>query len=306
MTSASLLVEEVVSMTVTGHDMGMGTSTDVGADPGTVRALRGLEDGRSAVRLRAALAVGTTPDPRFVDKLVERCAVEPDFFVRDMLTWALTRHPVSVTLPRLLGEVRSERASARSQALHTLSKIGDRRAWPAITRALLSDADDEVARSAWRAAVVLVPEEEEAALGALLATQLGRGGPATRLSLSRALIALGDAMASALAAAAKDPDPRVRAHALATDRLLRDPDAGFTFALEEAKRVVALGAGSGEVGGSGGPGGSGGSGEPGGPGGSGGSGGSGAAGGPGGPGEPEGSGGSEGARAAIRSGEEGP
>ncbi|WP_308405976.1 HEAT repeat domain-containing protein [Streptomyces sp. 43Y-GA-1] len=254
MTSFSLLVEEVVSMTVTGHDTGAGrgTSAGTGADAGAVRALRGLEDGRPAVRLRAALAVGTTPDPRFVDKLVERSAVEPDFFVRDMLTWALTRHPVSVTLPRLLGEVRSERASARSQALHTLSKIGDRRAWPAITRALLTDADDEVARSAWRAAVVLVPEEEEVALGALLATQLGRGGPETRLSLSRALIALGDAMASALAAAAKDPDPRVRAHALATDRLLRDPDAGFTFALEEAKRVVALGAGSGKGGGSGG------------------------------------------------------
>ncbi|BFP56515.1 HEAT repeat domain-containing protein [Streptomyces griseus] len=277
-------------MTVTGHDTGTGrvrgTSAGTGADAGAVRALRGLEDGRSAVRLRTALAVGTTPDPRFVDKLVERCAVEPDFFVRDMLTWALTRHPVSVTLPRLLGEVRSERAPARSQALHTLSKIGDRRAWPAITRALLTDADDEVARSAWRAAVVLVPEEEEVALGALLTTQLGRGGPETRLSLSRALIALGDAMASALAAAVNDPDPRVRAHALATDRLLRDPDAGFTFALEEAKRVVALGAGSGEAGDSGGS--------------------SGEAGESGGSGEAGESGGSEGARAVRRSGGEGP
>ncbi len=273
-------------MTVTGHDTGRGTSAGTGADADAVRALRGLEDGRPAVRLRAALAVGTTPDPRFVDKLVERCAVEPDFFVRDMLTWALTRHPVSVTLPRLLGEVRSERASARSQALHTLSKIGDRRAWPAITRALLTDADDEVARSAWRAAVVLVPEEEEVALGALLTTQLGRGGPETRLSLSRALIALGDAMASALAAAAKDPDPRVRAHALATDRLLRDPDAGFTFALEEAKRVVALGTGSGEAGGSGGS--------------------SGEAGEASGSGEAGESGGFERARAVRRSGGEGP
>ncbi|WP_445058647.1 HEAT repeat domain-containing protein [Streptomyces griseus] len=282
-------------MTVTGHDTGAGrgTSAGTGADAGAVRALHGLEDGRPAVRLRAALAVGTTPDPRFVDKLVERSAVEPDFFVRDMLTWALTRHPVSVTLPRLLGEVRSERASARSQALHTLSKIGDRRAWPAITRALLTDADDEVARSAWRAAVVLVPEEEEVALGALLATQLGRGGPETRLSLSRALIALGDAMASALAAAAKAPDPRVRAHALATDRLLRDPDAGFTFALEEAKRVVALGAGSGEGGGSGA--GSGGS-----------SGEAGEASGSGESGEAGKAGGSEGARAVRRSGGEGP
>ncbi|MFI7087239.1 HEAT repeat domain-containing protein [Streptomyces anulatus] len=220
-------------MTVTGHD----TDTD------TVRALRGLEDNRASVRLRAALAIGSTPDPRFVGTLVERCAVEPEFFVRDMLTWALTRHPVAVTLPRLLREVRSERtrARARSQALHTLSKIGDRRAWPAITRALLTDADDEVARSAWRAAVVLVPEGEEAALAALLATQLGRGGRETRLSLSQALVALGDAMTPAVDAATRAPEPLVRAHALATQRVLRDPDAGFTLAVEEAKRVVALG-----------------------------------------------------------------
>ncbi|MFJ8505343.1 HEAT repeat domain-containing protein [Streptomyces avermitilis] len=210
-------------------------------DTDATRALHGLEDGRSSVRLRAALAAGTTPDPRFVDKLVERCAVEPEFLVRDMLTWALTRHPVATTLPALVREVRSERAQARSQALHTLSKIGDRQAWPAITRALLSDADDEVARSAWRAAVVLVPEGGESALAAVLATQLGRGERETQLSLSRALIALGEVMVPALRAATTAPDPRVRAHALATQRLLREPDAGFEFAIEEAKRVVALG-----------------------------------------------------------------
>ncbi|MFH9087877.1 HEAT repeat domain-containing protein [Streptomyces sp. NPDC017673] len=210
-------------------------------DTHAVRELQGLEDSRPSVRLRAALAVGTTPDPRFVDKLIERSAIEPEFFVRDMLTWALTRHPVSMTLPRLLREVRSERAQARSQALHTLSKIGDRRAWPAITRTLLSDADDEVARSAWRAAVVLVPEGEEPALATVLATQLGRGERETRLSLSRALVALGEVIVPALRSAATAPDPRVRAHALATQRLLRDPDSGFECAIEEAKRVVALG-----------------------------------------------------------------
>ncbi|GAA2261190.1 HEAT repeat domain-containing protein [Streptomyces amakusaensis] len=203
-------------------------------------ALRGLEDGRPSVRLRAALAVGTTPDPGFVGKLVERCAVEPEFFVRDMLTWALTRHPVSLTLPELLREVRSERVQARSQALHTLSKIGDRRAWPAVTGALLSDADDEVARSAWRAVVVLVPEGEEVALAAVLATQLGRGGRETQLSLSRALVGLGEVIAPALLAATTAPGPGTRAHALATQRLLRDPDTGFESAIEEAKRVVAL------------------------------------------------------------------
>ncbi|MCX4666112.1 HEAT repeat domain-containing protein [Streptomyces sp. NBC_01381] len=216
-------------------------------DTDVMRALRGLADDDSSVRLRAALAVGTAPDPRFVDKLVERSAIEPEFFVRDMLTWALTRHPVSMTLPRLLREVRSQRAQARSQALHTLSKIGDRRAWPAITRALLSDADDEVARSAWRAAVVLVPEGDEPALAEVLATQLGRGERETQLSLSRALVALGEATGPALRAATAAPDPRTRTHALATERLLRDPDAGFEFAIEEAKRVVALG-GSGQEG----------------------------------------------------------
>lgn len=216
-------------------------------DTDAIRALQGLADDRSSVRLRAALAVGTTPDPRFVDKLIERCAIEPEFFVRDMLTWALTRHPVSMTLPGLLRAVRSKRAQARSQALHTLSKIGDRQAWPAITRTLLSDADDEVARSAWRAAVVLVPEGEESALATELVTQLGRGGRETQLSLSRALVALGEAIGPALRAATTAPDPRLRAHALATGRLLRDPDAGFDFAIEEAKRVVAL-AGPGQEG----------------------------------------------------------
>ncbi|WP_435889256.1 HEAT repeat domain-containing protein [Streptosporangium canum] len=210
-------------------------------DADTIRALQGLEDSRPSVRLRAAMAVGTTPDPRFIDKLIERCAIEPEFYVRDMLTWALTRHPASMTVPELLKELRSERAQARSQALHTLSKIGDRQAWPAITRALLSDADDEVARSAWRAAVVLVPEGEEPELAAVLSTQLGRGERETQLSLSRALVALGEAIVPTLRAAMTDLDPRVRAHAIATERLLRDPDARFGFAIEEAKRVVALG-----------------------------------------------------------------
>ncbi|MFC8131985.1 HEAT repeat domain-containing protein [Streptomyces sp. NPDC057302] len=215
--------------------------TTMKQDTDARQALQGLEDSRSSVRLRAALAVGTTPDPRCVDKLIERCAIEPEFFVRDTLTWALTRQAVSMTLPALVRELRSERAQARSQALHTLSKIGDRQAWPAITRELLADADDEVARSAWRAAVVLVPDGEEPALAAVLAGQLGRGERQTQLSLSRALVALGEVIVPALRAATTAPDPRVSAHALATQRLLRDPDAGFEFAIEEAKRAVALG-----------------------------------------------------------------
>lgn len=209
-------------------------------DANTVRVLRGLENSGSSVRLRAALAVGTTPDPRFIDTLIERCAIEPEFHVRDTLTWALTRHSPSMTVPKLIDELRSERAQARAQALHTLSKIGDRRAWPAITRALLADADDEVARSAWRAAVALVPEGAEPELAEVLSTQLGRGNRETQVSLSRSLIALGEVIMPTLRAAMTDPDPRVRRHAIATEQLSRDPDTGFEFAIEQAKRQVAL------------------------------------------------------------------
>ncbi len=205
------------------------------------RLLNALGAGNSSTRLQAALAVGTRPDPSFVDALVARCAIEPDFFVRDMLTWALTRLPAEITVPRLLAELRSERAQARSQALHTLSKIGDGKAWPAITRSLLHDADDEVARSAWRAAVALVPAGEQEGLAAELAAQLGRGDRNVQLSLSRALVALGDVIEPALQTKLASDDPTVRAHAHATERLLRDPDAGFDSAVDEAKRIVALG-----------------------------------------------------------------
>ncbi|MEU4396629.1 HEAT repeat domain-containing protein [Kribbella sp. NPDC023855] len=205
------------------------------------RLIEALRAGDSSARLRAVMAVGTEPDPALVDALVERCAVEVDFFVRDMLTWALNRLPSEITVPRLVAELRSERAQARSQALHTLSKIGDRDVWPSITSSLLRDADDEVARSAWRAAVILVPAGEREALAAELATQLGRGDRSVQLSLSRALVVLGELIEPVLREARVSEDPKVAAHARATELLLRDPEAGFDPAVHEAKRIAALG-----------------------------------------------------------------
>lgn len=192
-------------------------------------------------RLQAALTAGTHPDPAYIKALIEQCAIEPDFFVRDMLTWSLTRHPASITVPRLLEETRAELSQARSQALHSLSKIGDPRGWSAVTPEVLRDPDDEVARTAWRAAVALVPDEQRVALAAQLATQLGRGGRDVQLSLSRALADLGDAATPALTDARAHANPDVRAHAIATERLADDPDEGFDSAIFEAKRIVALG-----------------------------------------------------------------
>ncbi|GLY02149.1 MULTISPECIES: HEAT repeat domain-containing protein [Actinoplanes] len=210
----------------------------------TDRALAALNAPDSSLRLKAALHLGSNPDPALAGALIDRSATEPDFFVRDMLTWALTRLPPAGTVPALLAELTSATPQARSQALHTLSKIGDRGVWPAITPALLHDPDDEVARAAWRTAVLLTPEEARAALAEELIRELARGDRDLRLSLSRALTALGDMIEPALRSAVSGPDEEVRAHATATLHLLRDPEAGFDLAVTAATRTVAFGPGS--------------------------------------------------------------
>jgi hypothetical protein len=91
----------------------------LGTSAQNARVANALSAEDSSARLQAALAIGSAPDIGFLETLVERCSVEPDFFVQDMLSWA----------------------------------------W--ITRDMLCDADDEVARTAWRVAVLLVPEGEK-------------------------------------------------------------------------------------------------------------------------------------------------
>lgn len=205
------------------------------------RLVHALSTSNPSMRLQAALAAGTHPDVRLIEPLVQRCAIEPDFFVRDMLTWALTRQSAEATVPELLTELHSETPQARSQALHSLSKIGDRSVWPEISKSLLHDADDEVARSAWRTAVALVPTGREGELAAELAAELGRGDRDVQLSLSQALITLGDTVPAILENAMANNDPGVRAHAKATEELLVDPDGAFVVATEVAKRIVNAG-----------------------------------------------------------------
>lgn len=160
-----------------------------------------------------------------------------------MLSWALTRLPAADVLPRLDAQLGSSSAQARAQALHTLSKIADPATADRVTPALLRDPDDEVARTAWRTAVVLVPEAGRAGLAEELGWQLGRGDRAVRLSLSRALADLGAAADTVLDRAAAGPDPDVATHARATMVLSEDPTTGVDDAVAHARRVVALGPG---------------------------------------------------------------
>ncbi|WP_052017426.1 HEAT repeat domain-containing protein [Nitratireductor aquibiodomus] len=194
-----------------------------------------------SVRLNAALFAGLNPSPSDLNTLIERCAVEPDFQVREMLTWALIRLPTEIVVPRLLAELARDNPQARSQALHTLSKIREASAWPAVA-ARLDDDDQDVVRTAWYTAVALVPEDKRNWLARRLAERFGKGGRETQLSLSRALVALGEAtIAPILKAASKEGNESIRQHATATQRLLDDPASGFAGSIDRARREVALG-----------------------------------------------------------------
>jgi len=87
-----------------------------------------------------------------------------------------------------------------------------------------------------------VPLGQEKTLAEELSAQLGRGNPDVQLSLSRALVALGEeAIMPILRTAIASEDPNVRAHGSFTERLLRDPQAGSQPAVKEAKRRFVLG-----------------------------------------------------------------
>lgn len=177
----------------------------------TLQALLASPD--QSVRLKAALAAGTYPDSAYIEILITQCSHEPDFFVRDTLSWALMRHDVTQVVNRLKPELSSKVAQARSQALHTLSKIGDKANYPLINLEHHLDEVDKVAVTAWRTASVLVPENERSSLTKILVTQLGRGDSDMQFDLTRFLCSLGDCIVEPLQDAAKSDNEVVRIHA---------------------------------------------------------------------------------------------
>jgi HEAT repeat protein len=172
-----------------------------------------LNSPNQSVRLKAALAAGTYPNPDQIEILIVQCANESDFFVRDTLSWALMRHDQTSVVDRLKLELKSENSQAKSQALHTLSKIGDKENYTLITRDLLLDSDDFVASTAWRSASVLVPDVDKPALVQILISQLGRGDSDTQFGLTRFLCAIGQPIVAPLTQAAQSLDEIFRTHA---------------------------------------------------------------------------------------------
>lgn len=199
-----------------------------------------LQSTDQSLRLRAAMMAGTYPSTEFIEVLVVQCAIESEFLVRDMLTWALIRNDPKLVVERLKPELSSEVAQARSQALHTLTKIGDTTTYPLVSGNLLFDADDRVAMTAWRAASLLVPERSIPALIPALLTQLGRGEFEIQFALSRALCSLGEEVLEPLAQRSKSATPEVAEHLAFTLRLLKNPYSESRLAREFAEKLKIL------------------------------------------------------------------
>jgi HEAT repeat protein len=177
----------------------------------TLEAL--LKSPDQSVRLKAALAAGTYPNLDHIEVLIMQCASETDFFVRDTLSWALMRQDRPTVVQRLVPELKSINPQSRSQALHTLSKIGDKNNYSLITTELLLDADDFVASTAWRSASLLVSDADKPALVEILISQLGRGDSDTQFGLTRFLCAIGEPIVAPLMQAAQSADETVRTQA---------------------------------------------------------------------------------------------
>lgn len=206
----------------------------------SVELAHALKSTDQSVRLKVALMAGTYPSSEFIETLVLRCEIEPDFFVRDMLTWALIRNDVPLVIERLTLELLSPIPQARSQALHTLTKIGDVSTYPLVSGNLLFDADDKVAMTAWRAASVLVPQDQIPKLIPALITQLGRGSFEIQFALSRAFCVLGDAIIEPLKPLARSKKPEIREHVAFTLRLLKNPFQERKLATDFAEKIKNL------------------------------------------------------------------
>lgn len=171
------------------------------------------------MRQRAALHLGTYADDSIAGELVDLLTTEPDFYVRETLTWAVVTR-ARTTYPLLIAALQGGGPS-RVQVLHALSKIREPRAVADILP-LAGDPDDAVAAKAWWA---LGRTGTPGAISVLL-DHLGDEDDFRRRELTRALEQAGEPAVEGLAERLReDPSPSVRRHAAEVLVGLGDPAA---------------------------------------------------------------------------------
>ncbi|WP_445337256.1 HEAT repeat domain-containing protein [Clavibacter sp. CFBP 8614] len=179
-----------------------------------------LADPDRDVRQEAALALGERADEATLGAVLERLWAEPDFFVRETLTWAVARvgAPAIPGVRQALGADRS--SGVRTQALHVLSKIAHPSTVDDLVP-LIDDADEAVAAKArWALARI-----GDARAVPLVAAHLGAADAEARNALTDVLAAFGSAAVPTLVVALGDARSVVRAQAAEALGRIGSPDA---------------------------------------------------------------------------------
>lgn len=179
-----------------------------------------LSDQDRTVRNTAALAIGSQFEIELAQALVEALWSESDFFVRETMTWAVTRLE-EATLPAVLAAAAPGRSpEVRVQALHVLSKFANPETVDAVLP-YVTDGDEAVARKArWALGRIREPR----AVPHLVAL-LGGQGLEERNALTDDVAAFGSAAVPALVEALGSDDQVVRRHAADILCYIGHPDA---------------------------------------------------------------------------------
>ncbi|MFI1369000.1 HEAT repeat domain-containing protein [Streptomyces griseochromogenes] len=201
-----------------------------------------LSDPDRSVRNTAALAIGSQFETELADVLVEALWAELDFFVRETMTWSVTRLE-EATRPAVLAAAAPDRSSeVRVQALHVLSKFANPETVDAVLP-YITDADEEVARKArWALGRI----QEPRAVPHLVAL-LGAHDLEVRNALTSDVAAFGAAAVPALVEALGSGDDVVRRHAADILCYIGHPDAetaaeALGAAVGDAESQVAMSA----------------------------------------------------------------
>lgn len=207
---------------------GLGEPIEPTGDPQVDDALHGLMNPDRDMRQAAALDLGTLADPAAAPALVARLWSEQDFFVRDTLSWAVTRVADAAT-PLLLDALAGTDTASRVQALHVLSKIADPATTAAIVPLAADDDPDVAAKARWALTRIGDPR---AIL--TLAAHLGTGDNNSRNDLTRDLASFDHAAVPWLVTALTSDEAPVRGHAAEVLCFIGPGAEGATDALAEA------------------------------------------------------------------------
>lgn len=169
--------------------------------------LAGLNHADKDVRQQTALGLGQRPRPELAADIARALWREPDFFVRETLTWVLIQTP-ALAIDAAQRILRDADSDTRLQALHVLSKVAD----PATVDTVTHYIDDSEPAVADKARYALARIGDPRVIPQLV-DRLGDADLATRDAMTKTLIEFGEAAVPALVRVLDAPEPTARAHA---------------------------------------------------------------------------------------------